>query len=131
MYDGPHLRLDERALDHLLNSTTGDVGRHMRRIGVKILVGARAMVGVRSGALKRSLYMKHNRGRRSQYVQVGSNLRYAYLHHEGAKPHAIVSPSGRMLTFRSGGRVIYAKKVSHPGFRGRNYLTVPLRRAVK
>lgn len=130
-YDGPNLRLDEAALDRMLNSTRGEVGRHMRWIGLQILGGARTMVGVQSGRLRRSLYMRHERTLRGQYVQVGSNMSYALVHHEGSKPHVIASTSGRVLTFRSRGRVIHARKVNHPGFRGRKYLTVPLRRAVK
>lgn len=130
-FQGPNLRLDNTALDVMLNSTTGEVGRHMKWIGVQVLTGARAMVGVRTGRLKASLYMRHERTTRGQYVQVGSNVRHALVHHEGARPRVITPDSGRILRFNQGGRVIYARKVNHPGFRGRKYLTVPLRRAVR
>lgn len=130
-YDGPHLKLYDRVLDHELNNPPGMVGRHMKTIGVKILVGAKAMVGVRSRALRTSIRMSHARDTRGQYVTVGSDLNYAYVHHEGSRPHVSTPKTGRVLRFRSGGRVVYARKVNHPGFRGRKYLTIPMRRAVR
>lgn len=130
-YDGPHLRLDNKALDSFLNSPTGPVGRHMRRIGLQILIGARAMVGRDTHRLAESLTMRHERTARSQFVKVGSDVNYALVHHEGASPHVIEPGPGRIVRFSSGGRVVYAKRVEHPGFRGRKYLTVPMRRAVR
>lgn len=131
MYQDMRLKLDNRKLDDLLNSPTGAVGQHMRRIGLNILMGARRMVGVDTGRLRASLYMKHARRSRYQYVQVGSNLRYAYMHHEGTKPHIINPDRGRVLQFNVRGRRVYARRVVHPGTRGRKYLTIPLRRAVR
>lgn len=130
-YEGPFLQLDHRALDRMLNSTTGEVGRHLHRIGLQILTGARRLVGVDTGRLRASLYMRHERTIRGQYVQVGSNLSYAYMHHEGTRPHVITPNTGRVVRFNVGGRVVYARKVNHPGYRGRKYLTIPLRRAVR
>lgn len=130
-YSGPNLRLNDGVLDRMLNSPGGEVGRYLNRVGVKILVGAQAMVGIRTGNLRRSLHMRHSRDGRGQYVKVGSDLDYAYVHHEGARPHQIRATTGRMLRFRSGGRMVHVRSVNHPGFRGRKYLTVPMRRAVR
>lgn len=130
MYGPMVVNFDNRAMDQLLNSPSGDVGRHMRRIGRLILDGAKRLVRSRSGALKKSLYMRHERSARGQLVTVGSNLHYALVQHEGSSPHQIVA-HGRVLRFNHGGRIVYARRVSHPGFRGRNYLTVPLRSAVR
>jgi hypothetical protein len=131
MYDGPNLRLDGRALDFMLDNPRGPVGQHLSRIGTVILTGARAMVGVDTGRLRRSLYKRQSRDTRGQYVQVGSNVGYAYDHHEGVAPHVIEASTGRMLRFRQGGQIVYARRVMNPGYRGRKYLTVPLRRAVR
>jgi hypothetical protein len=131
-YEGPTVvTFREREMDSLLNSTTGEVGRHMASIGRKILNGAQRLVGVQSGALKRSLYMRHERTVRGQTVTVGSDLSYAWVHHEGARPHQIVAHGGRLMRFNDGGRIVYARRVSSPGFRGRKYLTIPLERAVR
>jgi len=131
MYDGPNLRIYDTVLDFELNSPPGMVGRHLGRIGDVILTGARAIAGTDTGRLKRSLYKHTRRDSRGLYLEVGATVPYAYMHHEGTPPHVIVPETGRVLRFKSGGRVVYARKVVNPGTRGRKYLTVPLRRAVR
>ncbi len=125
------LNLDEVQLNYELNSPTGMVGRHLRKIGLEILTGARAMVGVRTGNLRRSLHMRQGLRGRVQYVAVGSNLRYAEAHHEGTRPHRIDPRGGRVMRFNVGGTVVYARRIDHPGTKPRKYLTIPMRRAVK
>lgn len=122
---------NEPALDHLLNQPSGDVGRHLEVIALRVQAGAKAIIRRRTGRLSRSLYISHARDFRGQYVQVGSNVRYALLVHEGTRPHLIRPEHGRVLRFREGGRVVYARLVHHPGSRGRKYLTIPLARAVR
>jgi hypothetical protein len=125
------LRLYDTELNRMLNSSNGDVGRYMRRIAKEIIAGAKVMAPKRTGNLSRSIHLRrHARWARGQYVEIGSNLSYAYYVHEGTRPHVITSGPGRMLTFRSGGRRIYAQSVNHPGFRGRKYLTEPMKRVV-
>ena len=125
------VRFNEVALDRLLNSPTGDVGSHMKKIGLRILVGANSMAGQRTGALRKSLYMVHRRAGKYQYVEVGAKVRHAYFHHEGTKPHLILPDNGRILRFNVSGRVVYAKKVAHPGTRPNRFLTTPMRRALR
>lgn len=89
------------------------------------------MAPVRTGRLKRSIYMRQGLRGRVQYVQVGSDVKYAYDVHEGTRRHTIKATPGRLLRFNVGGRVVYAKKVNHPGSKARKYLTIPMTRAVK
>lgn len=131
MFDGPNIKFDDAALSHLLNDPKGPTGKHMRRIGLEILMGARAMVGVRTGQLRKSLKMHQGLRGRVQYVAVGSNVKHAEVHHEGAKAHTIRAHQGRIMRFNVGGKVVYARKVSHPGSKPRKYLTIPMRRAVR
>ena len=131
MFSMGDLNLDEVQLNYELNSPTGMVGRHLRKIGLEILTGARAMVGVRTGNLRRSLHMRQGLRGRVQYVAVGSNLRYAEAHHEGTRPHRIDPRGGRVMRFNVGGTVVYARRIDHPGTKPRKYLTIPMRRAVK
>jgi hypothetical protein len=58
-------------------------------------------------------------------VIVGSEDPIAYLHHEGTRPHVIVPRTAPMLVFWSNraGRVVYARKVLHPGTRPNRFLT--------
>lgn len=70
--------------------------------------------------------------------KVGSDVSYALVVHEGAKPHTI-SPrlKGGLKFFwpagvgnpplRTGRVVCFKGKVHHPGMRGRRYLILPLR----
>ena len=116
---------------HLLNDPSGDTGRYMKKIGLQILAGAKAMVGVRTGRLRRSLHMRQGLKGRTQYVEVGSNVSYAYMHHEGTRRHTIRAHEGRLMRFNVGGKVVYAVKVNHPGTKPRKYLTIPMTKAVK
>ena len=125
------VRFNEPKLDFMLNNPSGTVGRHMRRVGLTIQILAKSTAGVRTGALRASIYMKHNRKGKYQYVEVGSPLSYAKDHHEGTRPHSIMATPGRVMRFNVGGRVVYAKKVNHPGTRGTRFLTGPMRTVVK
>ncbi len=131
MYTSIKLHLDNKKLNFMLDNPKGEVGKHLRMIGLEILIGARAMVGVRTGRLRRSLHMKQGRRSRYQYITVGSNMNYAYMHHEGTSRHQIRAREGRIMRFNVGGRVVYARKVNHPGTKPRKYLTVPMTRAVR
>ena len=121
------LNLYDQVIDNEMNSRSGMVGRHMRRLAIRMVAGAKAQVGVRTGALRASIHHRQERWTRGQLVMVGSELDYAYMHHEGTRPHVIVSHTGRRLRFVSGGRVVYAQRVNHPGTRSNRYLTDQLR----
>lgn len=115
------------ALDLLLNQEGGSVGRFLKEKGNEILTSARARVGVRTGALRASLHMRHMRDPRGQQLWIGSKLNYALAHHEGTKPHVITPKSGKMLRFVSRGQVVYAHSVNHPGTKANKYLADALR----
>jgi hypothetical protein len=114
-------------LKDFLNDPSGSVGRYLKRKGNEILISARARVGVRTGALRASLHMRHMRDPRGQQIWVGSKLNYALAHHEGTKPRVITPKSGKMLRFVSRGQVVYAHSVNHPGTKANRYLADALR----
>jgi hypothetical protein len=111
------------AMDTLLNSPAGTVGRHMAAVGYKIMIAAKQQVGVDTGRLKNSIHMRHFRSGIGQLIEVGSPLKYALLHHEGTRPHLITPNRAQVLRFTSGSRVIYTHQVRHPGTRPNRYLT--------
>ena len=80
------IRLDNRQIDFYLKNPKMPVGLWLRRKGKKILAISKGLVGVRTGALRSSLHMRHYRDPRGQYIKIGSNLRHAYLHHEVLLP---------------------------------------------
>lgn len=131
MFDLGDLKFNDSVLNFELNHPSGMVGKHLRKIGLQIMTGAKAMVGVRSGNLRRSIHMRQGLQGRVQYVAVGSNLNYAEAHHEGTRAHRIDPRGGRIMRFNVGGTVVYARRIDHPGTKPRKYLTIPMRRAVK
>lgn len=113
--------------DKLLFQKDGDVGQYLIAKGNDILTSARARVGVRTGALRDSLHMRHMRDPRGQRLWIGSELHYALLHHEGTKPHVTIPKGAKILRFASKGAIVYAQAVNHPGTEANRYLADALR----
>lgn len=110
------------AVEHLLHSPVGEVGRDLSKRGNRVLAAARVQVGVDTGHLKQSLAVTHGRNIRGQFVMVGSKLSYAYMHHEGTKPHIITPKRAQVMVFANKGQIIYTTKVNHPGTKPNRYL---------
>jgi len=117
----------EKAIDKLLDSPRGQVGRYLNIKGSKIQAAARGQAGFKTGALRASIHMRHMRDSRGQYIKIGSPLRYALAHHEGTKPHLITPKKRQALRFFSKGFMVFAQMVRHPGTRPNRYLTDNLR----
>lgn len=121
-------------LNFEMNVPEGMVGRHMAAIGRKIVVGAKAQVGVQTGALRGSIRMEQRaHPGRGQTLKVGSDLPYAYMHHQGTRPHIITPREGAAgaLVFRKNSRIIFTKMVMHPGTAPNRYLSDQLRRHIR
>jgi len=111
-----------------MNTPKGGLWKHMGNIGDDIVKGAKAQVGVQTGALRRSIHKRHLGNFTGQYVWVGSKRSYAYLHHEGSKAHVIrPNEEGGLLVFSKGSRLIKTRQVNHPGTKPNRYLSTPLR----
>jgi hypothetical protein len=120
-------------LNYELNVPSGMVGKHMHKIGKKILIGARKQVGVQTGVLRGSLFMQHQGfSGRGQSLKIGSGLSYAEMHHQGTRPH-IITPTkpGGNLVFRKGSRIIHARIVNHPGTKPNRFLSDQLIRYIR
>lgn len=122
-----NIRFDETVLRTMLTSNRGMVGLRLRLLGRRILAAAKRQVGVRSGALRASLHMRHFRDPRGQFIKIGSSLDYARLHHEGTRPHLILPRKRQILRFYSRGQVVRTHMVKHPGTKPNRYLTDNLR----
>jgi hypothetical protein len=105
----------------------GPVTRDLRRRANRVERAAQRMVGVDTGALRRSIHTTFIPGSSPTFT-IGSPLGYAYMHHEGTRPHIIRPHLRRSLRFMVRGRVVYATVVFHPGTRHNRYLTIPLAR---
>ena len=60
--------------------------------------------------------------------RVSNTADYAEAVHDGTRPHTIRPRHGGVLRFVTGGRVVYATVVHHPGSRGQPWLTDAARR---
>lgn len=121
----------DAVLDNFLNNTNGEVGRWLKKATMPVLAESRIRVGVRTGALRSSIHMRHSRDPRGQQVWIGSKLNYALAHHEGTPPHQIKPKNGRYLKFASRGRIIYAQSVNHPGSKANRYLSDSLKNKLR
>lgn len=110
-------------LDYYLKNPAGPVGQDLARRSSKVMVAAKRQVGVKTGALRDSIHMRHEREITGQAMWIGSPLPYAKLHHEGSKPHVILPVQGKYLKFVSGRRLVFTTMVNHPGTRPNRYLS--------
>lgn len=114
----------------VLESPGGPVGRHLLKIGNQLQRYARQDVGKKTFKLERSISVSLSLVSTGLMVSVGSDDPIAYMHHEGTRAHVILPRHASVLKFTSGGKLIYAKRVNHPGTRQNAYLSGNLARAV-
>lgn len=114
-------------MNYLIYGKNGPIGNYLSGRGERLVLAAKRQVGVRSGALRASIHMRHMADSRGQYIKVGSNLHYARVHHDGSRPHTIRPTRAKMLRFESRGQQIFAHLVKHPGTPANRYLTDNLR----
>jgi len=112
-----------------LNTSSGGLWKALEVAGAFAVGKAKAQVGVKTGKLKSSIHKRHTGNFTGQYLWIGSTVNYAYMHHEGTRPHFIVPRvAGKMLRFSSKGRMIMTPgPVMHPGTKPNRYLSNQLR----
>lgn len=137
-----HVVWDTAALSRLGRDLAGPVGRDLARRGERVRDAARAQVRIGAPDPLRPKVGPHLRDTITSHVfadarglvaRVGSDAPTALLHHEGTRPHEIVPRTARVLRFHwpKAGRVVYLRRVQHPGTRPNRYLTDNLRRAAE
>ncbi len=127
-YSNHKVIIYKSALNFQTHDSAGMVGRYLNKIGQRIVRGARRQVKVDTGNLRRSIELQHIVFREGAAIKVGSRLNYAYVHHEGARPHVITpNPPNTVLVFSRGSRVIHTRVVNHPGTKPNRYLSDQLR----
>jgi hypothetical protein len=107
----------------------GDIGKYLKNRARTLTALAKASAPKKHGALAASIGWSYY-AVPNPYVEVGSNLHYAYWVHEGTKPHVTMEPPGQAMRFTVRGRVVYAREVHHPGSRPQRYLSDHLRKVV-
>jgi hypothetical protein len=116
-----------------LNTPSGGLWKALEKRGDYAVKKAKAQVGVKTGKLRSSIHKRHTGNATGQYLWIGSKLNYAYMHHEGTKPHIIMPKLPyRPLRFSSKGRlVITPGPVFHPGTKRNPYLSNQLRHFIR
>lgn len=112
-----------------ITDPTGPVARDMERRGTRMQAASRRLVGVRTGALFSTIRKQVGFTRTAVYVDVlagGGGVNYAMLHHDPTRPHEIRARRRQVLRFVVGGRVVFRRRVWHPGTRGTQFLTKAL-----
>jgi len=79
---------------------------------------AKKLVGKDTGRLASRIELTSRAVPPYWWFKVEGNTRYAYMHHQGTKPHVIEGS----LEFRSGGRLVHPRVVHHPGTDPNPYL---------
>ena len=122
------LYINVRALDAELHGPGGQLWRWMEKRAKRAVAGAKRQAGKKTGALRKSIYHRHYRTVAGQSVWIGSYKKYAYMHHEGTRPH-IITPKApnTVLVFSRRSRVIVTEMVRHPGTKPNRYLSNQLR----
>lgn len=120
----------ESEVRNMLHSPTGMVGASMTKRALRVQAQAKRRVGVRTGLLRDSIKFTVVPTVYGVKVKLGSDKKYALLHHEGTRRHVILPVKAQALVFRSGGRLIVTNKVNHPGTKPNRYLTDSIRLAL-
>lgn len=132
-----YTKLDPNELAKILTSPTGDVARDLIERGERVKLRAKKLVGVsqpdpvprrrehRPGTLRDSIVKRMLIRNGRLVVQVGTDVPYAYWHHEGWKGGIIITPkAGAFLVFywKKTGKVHYARQVRQGSFKGNPFL---------
>lgn len=127
----PSLSIDEGALNARVMR---DAETFARGFVATAASTARALAPVRTGRLKASIKPDPVRrvGPWSIETGVSALAPYAAPVHEGARPHVIRPRHARALHLEpEGGRVVFARKVNHPGNRPNKFLANAVERTVQ
>jgi hypothetical protein len=89
-----------------------------KEAGKRILQTEKEEVPVKTATLKRSITFDY----RPIQASIFPTVKYALPLHDGSKPHTIVPSKKRVLAFKSGGKMIFTRKVKHPGYKGNRFV---------
>lgn len=123
---GASVRIDQSALQRLLSAVGGPGERLLQRKAERVAALARTYAAghgsIPEGIVVGPVVDKS--------IKVTSMNVHTILVHEGSRPHPIrPRRRGGWLRFEVDGRIVFARAVNHPGYRGDPFLTKALRDA--
>lgn len=101
--------------------------KYLEKGKIVALEKAKAQVGVKTGALQRSISAWHLGNSTGQYVGLRAIRPYALIHHQGSKKHIIEPRGTNQLIFRGRSGVIATYQVNHPGTKPNRFLKDQMR----
>lgn len=123
------LRIDWRAVDHMLNSPTGVVGQDCQQRADRTAARARQFA---PGSMSERIappVVQAGTGGPSADIQVRHHA-VGYVIN-GTPPHPIrPRPPKRALRFTVGGRIVFARLVNHPGTQPNDFMNKALPEAL-
>lgn len=121
------------AIARIFRDPSGRAGADLDARSRRVLAAARRGVGVQSGTLLASLRRERGVNTAGAYVDVVGGVRgltdYHRAHLFGTPPRIIRPRRRKALRFITGGRVVFATRVRHPGTTANPYLQRALRAA--
>lgn len=122
------IRVDGTALAAFVRSPDGPVMRDLMRRAERVQLGARVYAPKRTRRLEKGIVKRPRPyAAAGPEVAITSTVSYTLFVHNGTPPHVIYPNRAKALRFPgSGGVIVFAKKVNHPGNRGVPFLTMAL-----
>lgn len=121
--------VDQRALTEFAANDPG-IRRDMYRRSRNMTQAARGYVRVRTGLLRGSIRGGVHPRADGMIAEVIAGIpgrtRYTMFEHDGTRAHIIRPRRRQALRFVTGGRVVYARRVVHPGTTGSRFLVKAL-----
>src|SRR5687767_3809947 len=106
----------------------GPATRLVSRACRLVQTDAKRTVRVDTGRLRASINTKLKPTLYIVKGTVGSRVKYSLVEHNGAKKHTIRAVKGQYMKFywKKAGKVVWMRRVNHPGTKGSFYLTTPM-----
>jgi hypothetical protein len=99
----------------------------MRELGLRAVSNQKHLSPVRTGNLRRTIHL--DSASATEAVTVAS-AKYASAVEFGTGPHIIRPKRRKVLRFKTGGSVIFARFVNHPGTRAQPFMVPGARKAL-
>lgn len=111
---------NEAALRVLLSGPGGGVARDLAKRAIRVQNRARQLCPVDTGRLRSSIQFRLGGSIAGLFADVGTNVVYARLVHDGTRPHVIFPSSAKALFWKGAPHPV--PRVNHPGTRGVPFL---------
>lgn len=124
---GGQIRIDRRRLERMLRLPGGLVHRSLNRRAARVVNRAQQLA---PGSMGRGIVW-HIEGHGRELTAVITSRHHATQWViNGTRPHQIRPVRAQALRFTTGGRIVFAKLVNHPGTQPNDFLGKALREAL-